>query len=95
VSNSFPTVTQPVFETQTAAAIAERIPEALHRSVFHDNAETFYRWSGKQSKAARAQAGRGEIVELNIREKHAVKKDEKLRRACVRSRPSRLCRWRP
>jgi len=34
--------------------------------------------------------GRGEIVELNISEKHVVKKDEKFRRVCVRSRPSCL-----
>jgi predicted TIM-barrel fold metal-dependent hydrolase len=52
----------PNADGETAAAIAERLPEALHQSVFRDNAEKFYRWDGKQPKAATAQARRGDIV---------------------------------
>ncbi|MDX6469820.1 MAG: uncharacterized protein QOF75_1623 [Gaiellaceae bacterium] len=52
----------PNADGETAASIAERLPEALHQSVFHDNAEQFYRWNGTQPKAAPAQR-HGDIVE--------------------------------
>jgi predicted TIM-barrel fold metal-dependent hydrolase len=53
----------PNADGETAAAIAERLPEALHQSVFRDNAEKFYRWGGTQPKSANAQVRRGDIVE--------------------------------
>ena len=39
--------------------------------------------------------GQGEIIQLDICKAHAVKENEKFRRASVRTRASRLCRWGP
>jgi predicted TIM-barrel fold metal-dependent hydrolase len=33
-------------------SLASRLPERLHRAVFHDNAEAFYRWPGTRADAA-------------------------------------------
>jgi hypothetical protein len=51
----------PNADGETAAEVGERLPEALHQSVFHDNAEKFYRWGGKKHETARAHAG-GDII---------------------------------